>query len=47
MLGKGEGADKSDDDEEDPLGGRRVSRGIAGRVGFCLSMDALTCIRGL
>lgn len=31
MLGKDEGADNSGDDEKDPAGGRRASRGIAGR----------------
>ncbi|CAK9309872.1 unnamed protein product [Citrullus colocynthis] len=31
MLGKDEGADNSGDDEEDTAGGRRASRGIAGR----------------
>lgn len=34
MLGKDEGADNSGDDEEDTAGGRRASRGIAGRVGL-------------
>ncbi|XP_038898240.1 protein PEP-RELATED DEVELOPMENT ARRESTED 1, chloroplastic isoform X2 [Benincasa hispida] len=31
MLGKDEGADNSGDDKEDTAGGRRASRGIAGR----------------
>lgn len=47
MLGKDEGADKLDDDEGDTSGGQRVSRGIAGRVGFCLLHGCFNMYRGL